>query len=93
MTVTVDGNRREEPWTAVHFVECAPGTHKLELEWSSQTIGGHSLASLEQDITVEAGHVIGLSIQFQHRAPEFSSSRGSSGRPGTAARRRTATAP
>ena len=60
MTITVDGNRREEPWSGVHFVECAPGTHKLELEWDSHPIGGHSLAPLKQEITVEAGRVTEL---------------------------------
>jgi hypothetical protein len=39
MTITLDGNRREEPWAGVHFVACAPGTHELELEWNSHTIG------------------------------------------------------
>jgi hypothetical protein len=49
----------------LHFVECAPGTHKLELEWNSHTIGGHSLAPLKQDITVEAGRVTELVYSVQ----------------------------
>jgi hypothetical protein len=65
MTITVDGNRREEPWSGVHFVECAPGIHHLELEWNSHTIGGHSLAPLKQDITVEAGRVTELVYAVQ----------------------------
>lgn len=65
MTITVDGVRREEPWAGVHFVECAPGTHKLALEWDSHTIGGHSLAPLEQDIVVEAGRVTQLVYTVQ----------------------------
>jgi len=65
MTITVDGVRREEPWAGVHFVECAPGTHKLELEWNSHSIGGHSLAPLKQDIIVEAGRVMELVYTVQ----------------------------
>ena len=65
MTITVDGNRREEPWAGIHFVACAPGTHKLELEWNSHTIGGHSLAPLKQDVTVEAGRITELVYTVQ----------------------------
>lgn len=57
MTITVDGVKREEPWSGVHFVACEPGVHELELEWDSHTIGGHSLAPLKQQITVEPGRI------------------------------------
>jgi len=57
MTITVDGKKRQEPWAGVHFVECAPGEHSLELEWDSHTIGGHSLAPLKHKITVEPGKI------------------------------------
>lgn len=65
MTITVDGVRREEPWSGVHFVACEPGVHKLELEWDSHTIGGHSLAPLKQDITVEEGRITELVYTVQ----------------------------
>ena len=65
MTITVDGNRREEPWAGVHFVACAPGTHKVALEWDSHTIGGHSLAPLEQEVNVEADRVTELVYTVQ----------------------------
>ena len=57
MTITVDGRKRKEPWAGVHFVECEPGAHALELEWDSHTIGGHSLAPLQREITVEPGKI------------------------------------
>jgi hypothetical protein len=60
MTITVDGVRREEPWSGVHFVACEPGVHQLELEWDSHSIGGHSLAPLKQAVTVEPGNVTEL---------------------------------
>jgi hypothetical protein len=60
MTIKVDGNRREEPWSGVHLVECSPGTHELELEWNSHTIGGRSLAPLKREITVEPGRITEL---------------------------------
>lgn len=65
MTITVDGTKREEPWAGVHFIECAPGTHKLELEWNSHSIGGHSLAPLKRDIVVEPGRVTELVYAVQ----------------------------
>ncbi len=65
MTITVDGVKREEPWSGVHFIECAPGVHELELEWNTHSIGGHSLAPLKQDITVEPGRVTELVYSVQ----------------------------
>lgn len=65
MTITVDGQKREEPWSGVHLVECAPGTHQLALEWNSHSIGGHSLAPLEQTITVEPGRITELVYSVQ----------------------------
>ena len=65
MTITVDGVKSEEPWSGVHFVECAPGTHRLELEWNSHSIGGHSLAPLKQEITVEADRITELVYTVQ----------------------------
>lgn len=65
MTITVDGVKREEPWSGTHFVACEPGTHQLELEWDSHSIGGHSLAPLKQEITVEAGRVTQLVYTVQ----------------------------
>ena len=53
MTITVDGNKRQEPWSGVHFVACEPGKPALELEWDSHSLGGHSLATLKHEITVE----------------------------------------
>ena len=57
MTITVDGNKRQEPWSGTHFVECSPGTHALELEWDSHSMGGHSLAPLKYEVTVEPGRI------------------------------------
>lgn len=65
MTITVDGRKREEPWSGVHFVECSPGTHVLELEWNSHSIGGHSLAPLKQEISVEPGRITELVYTVQ----------------------------
>lgn len=65
MTITVDGTKREEPWAGTHFIECAPGAHELELEWDSHTIGGHSLAPLTRDITVEPGKITELVYTVQ----------------------------
>lgn len=65
MTITVDGVKREEPWAGTHFVACEPGVHKLELEWDSHSIGGHSLAPLVQNITVEPGRVTELVYSVQ----------------------------
>jgi hypothetical protein len=61
MSITVDGGEtREEPWSGTHFVECAPGTHKLELQWNTHHIGGRSLAPLVSEISVEPGRVTEL---------------------------------
>lgn len=65
MTITVDGQKREEPWSGVHFVECSPGKHQLELEWDTHSIGGHSLAPLKQEITVEEGRITELVYTVQ----------------------------
>lgn len=65
MTITIDGVRREEPWAGTHFVACSPGTHELALEWDSHSIGGHSLAPLKQQITVEPGRVTELVYTVQ----------------------------
>ncbi len=65
MTITVDGVKREEPWSGVHVVACDPGVHKLELEWNSHSIGGHSLAPLKQEITVEPGRITQLVYSVQ----------------------------
>jgi uncharacterized cupredoxin-like copper-binding protein len=66
MTITVDGTKREEPWSGTHFVECTPGTHELQLEWDSHTIGGHSLRPLKQQITVEPGKITELVYTVQN---------------------------
>ncbi len=65
MTITVDGAKREEPWSGVHFVACEPGVHELQLEWDSHSMGGHSLAPLKQDITVESGRITELVYAVQ----------------------------
>lgn len=65
MIITVDGQRREEPWHGTHFVECAPGVHKLELAWNTHGIGGASLKALVQDITVEPGRITELVYTIQ----------------------------
>lgn len=65
MTITVDGVKREELWSGVHFIACEPGVHALELEWDSHSIGGHSLAPLKQNITVEAGKITELVYTVQ----------------------------
>ena len=57
MIITVDGATREEPWSGTHFVECAPGTHELELQWNTHSIGGRSLAPLRRQIAVEPGRI------------------------------------
>lgn len=65
MTISVDGTKRVEPWSGVHFVACEPGVHALELEWDTHSIGGHSLAPLKQDITVEPGRITELVYTVQ----------------------------
>jgi hypothetical protein len=65
MIITVDGATREEPWAGTHFIECAPGTHRLELQWNTHSIGGRSLAPLRQEITVEPGRVTELVYTVQ----------------------------
>jgi hypothetical protein len=65
MTITVDGVKRAEPWSGVHFVACEPGVHELELEWDSHSIGGHSLAPLKHEVTVEPGRITELVYTVQ----------------------------
>jgi hypothetical protein len=58
MGITVDGQRREEPWHGTHFFECAPGTHELKLDWNTHSfMGGRCLAPLKCEITVEPDRV------------------------------------
>ncbi|MGE0785247.1 MAG: hypothetical protein AB7S26_06130 [Sandaracinaceae bacterium] len=65
MTITLDGQRRTEPWAGAHFVECTPGAHELQLEWDTHSIGGHSLEPLVQTITVEPGQITELVYSVQ----------------------------
>src|SRR5689334_18546139 len=65
MIITIDGHRSEEPWSADHFFECAPGTHTVELEWNTHSIGGRSLAPLKCEIAVEPSRITEVEYTVQ----------------------------
>jgi hypothetical protein len=57
MIIDVDGDTREEPFYEAHFVECAPGTHRLRLEWRMKHTGTNAPSAIEQDVEVQAGRI------------------------------------
>ena len=59
--ILVDGERRDEPLYEAHFIEAAPGPHRVEMFMQGRGPSSDTIASLvygaKLDATVEAGKV------------------------------------